>query len=109
MSDILTRLKLARQEYPYQSYQPHGLLSAAIDEVERLRGRVAELEEALRPFAEEAEYVPDYATDMHLNYEMDDAEILEYANFDAADIHKAFKVLGQRASCLQAGGSNDPT
>ena len=73
-------------------------------EVERLRGRCADLESALMPFAAEAEYVPDYAVDMHLNYIMDDAEVLERASFTAEDIHTAAQRLRQQAAEIEEGG-----
>lgn len=77
-------------------------------EVERLRGRCAELKSALMPFAAEAEYVPDYAVDMHLNYIMDDAEVLERASFTAEDIHTAAQRLRQQAAEIEGGDDDKP-
>lgn len=82
-------------------------LTAAKDDAQRLRGRVSELEEALRPFAAEAEFVPDDAVDIHLNYMMDGAEVLERAGFTAQSIHRAAQRLRTQADELEAGGGDD--
>jgi hypothetical protein len=89
--------------FAYDRDETEGLVASLEKKLEQAEARCAELEEALKPFAEEAEYVPDYATDMHLNYEMDGAEILEYANFDARDIHKAASVMRQQADEIERG------
>lgn len=101
ITDELTAAKADNQCWEMAVAELNRTISKQQAENERLRGRVSELEEALRPFAAEAEFVPDDAIDIHLNYMMDGAEVLERAGFTAQSIHRAAQRLRQQADELE--------
>ena len=75
------------QKDPLSYWQSRAL--EAERERDELAAHVERLREALCPFSEAADYVPDYVSAIRLQYEMLGAEVDELAAFDGEDIADA--------------------
>ena len=75
------------QKDPLSYWQSRAL--EAERERDELAAHVERLREALCPFSEAADYVPDYVSAIRLQYEMLGAEVDELAIFDGEDIADA--------------------